>query len=165
MNRGLFNSDKLTIATQLCLRILLDTGELKEPLVRTLMIGAVATSTPPDMSSALAEWLPDTLWPKVKALETIKPVFEKLGDDLQLDASGGGKWRQWFDDEKPETLPLPGPCEGTLRWSDSVYTFSTLVATLFCRGVSRHRFVVLPAAAPARPASRPAGRCAARFCC
>ena len=84
MNRGLFNSDKLTIATKLCLRILIDAGELDEGLVRTLLIGAVSTASTPEMGSALEDWLPESLWPKIKALETVKPVFERLGADVQV---------------------------------------------------------------------------------
>jgi len=104
INRGLFERDKLTIATQLCLRLLQDSGELAESLVRLLVIGPTFLGEPGSMG-ALADWLPEAIWPRVKALEAVKPVFEKLGDDMQAES---GKWRQWFDEEKPEVVPLPG---------------------------------------------------------
>lgn len=110
VNRGLFNNDKLTVVTQLCFKLLQDSGELKPQQVLSLVIGPTFTGDPGSMGS-LAEWLPETIWPKIKGLEAIKPVFEKLGDDMQNDSS---KWRAWFDDEKPETLPLPGEYKNTV---------------------------------------------------
>ncbi|RYY36502.1 hypothetical protein EON62_01715, partial [archaeon] len=104
INRGLFERDKLTVSTQLCLRVLEDAGELTDLQVRTLVIGPTYTGDPGPMGS-LAEWMPEVAWQRVKGLEVIKPVFEKLGDDMQADST---KWRVWFDDEKPEVLPLPG---------------------------------------------------------
>jgi len=111
INRGLFERDKLTIATQLCLRVLQDSGELSDSLVRLLVVGPTYVGDPPPMAAALAEWLPESIWPKIKALEAVKPVFEKLGDDMQTDTI---KWRNWFDDEKPEGLPLPGEYRTTV---------------------------------------------------
>lgn len=102
--RGTFERDKLTMATQLCLKIMIDTGELPDSLVRALVVGPTPPADPGPMG-ALAEWLPETVWPRVRALETIKPVFEKLSEDMTNDSS---KWAAWYNDEKPETLPLPG---------------------------------------------------------
>ena len=82
-----------------------------------LVIGPTFTGDPGPMG-ALAEWLPETIWPKVKGLEAIKPVFEKFGDDMQNEST---KWRQWFDDEKPEVLPLPG------EYKTSVSPFNQLM--------------------------------------
>jgi dynein heavy chain len=104
ISRGLFEKDKLTIATQLCLRLQQDSGDLNENLVRALVVGPTYLGDPGPMG-VLAEWLPENVWPKVKALEQFKPLFEKLGDDMQAESN---KWKAWFDDEKPEVLPLPG---------------------------------------------------------
>lgn len=104
INRGLFERDKLTIATQLALRVLQDSGELPEALVRLLVIGPIFLGEPGSMGP-LADWMPESVWPRVKALEAAKGPFEKLGDDMQSDS---GRWRAWFDDEKPEVAPLPG---------------------------------------------------------
>lgn len=83
LNRGFFNIDKLTIASLLCLRLLVDTGELEDDLVRKL-IGPIASASPPDMPSAVSEWLPESLWSKVKALELEKPVFDRLGEAMEV---------------------------------------------------------------------------------
>ena len=105
INRGMFERDKLTVATQLCLKIMVDNGELTGQQVSALVIGL---NPPADCgtSGALSEWLPDNLWPRVKSLESLKPgPFEKLGEDMTNDS---GRWRDWFDGEKPESMALPG---------------------------------------------------------
>ena len=104
--RGAFERDKLTVATQLAFKILIDVGELSDTQVRYLVVGPPAPSDAGSMGE-LSEWLPASIWPRVKALEAVKPAFEKLGDDMQAEM---GKWRLWFDDEKPESVThlLPG---------------------------------------------------------
>lgn len=86
VNRGLFNADKLTVVTQLCFRILLDADELDAASVRTLLIGAAPTATASihDMRGGLEDWLPAALWPRIKALEAVKPTFDRLGEDMQV---------------------------------------------------------------------------------
>jgi dynein heavy chain, axonemal len=112
MNRGMFERDKLTVATQLCLKILVDSGELTEVQVRLLVVGPIPPADPGSMG-ALSEWLPESSWPKVKALESMRPgPFERLGEDMILDS---GRWRDWFDNEKPETTLLPGDYKATVK--------------------------------------------------
>ncbi|KAA0166994.1 hypothetical protein FNF28_02917 [Cafeteria roenbergensis] len=103
INRGLFVRDKLTVATQLCFKVMVDAGTLDAELVRMLSVGEVTVDT--GHMGALAEWLPPHIWPRVKALEKVKPVFEKLGDDMQTDSE---EWKAWFDDEACEVRPPPG---------------------------------------------------------
>jgi dynein heavy chain, axonemal len=109
INRGLFVRDKLTIATQLCFKVMLDGGLLDPDLVRMLSVGEVS----PDAGhmGALGEWLPPHIWPRIKALERVKPVFEKIGDDMQTDSDA---WRAWFDDEACEHRPPPGEYKSTI---------------------------------------------------
>jgi dynein heavy chain len=138
VNRGLFNSDKLTVATQLCFRILLDANKLDPASMRSLLIGAVppVSSSPHDaMRGGLEDWLPTALWPRVKALEAFKPTFDRLGEDMQARARDfeppplfghplrplslcrplfrglqvdSDRWQMWFNDATPELVPLPG---------------------------------------------------------
>jgi dynein heavy chain len=110
VNRGVFEKDKLTIATQLCLRILVDSGDLNESVVRMLVIGLNGPDAGP-VPAAMADWMPEIIWPRIKALEAIKPVFEKLGEDMMNDSN---KWRLWFDNEKPEVTPPPGEYKNTV---------------------------------------------------
>ncbi len=103
VNRGLFVRDKLMFATHLCFSIMVDAGELQDQLVNSLIVGLVSTDA--GSSGQLSEWLPAALWPRVKGLESLKPQFDSLGDDMLAETE---KWQRWFDDEKPETLKPPG---------------------------------------------------------
>jgi len=112
INRGLFERDKLTVATQLCFKIMVDNETLSPAAVSALVIGLPLPPDPGSMGS-LAEWLPEALWPKIKALESLKPSpFEKLGEDMQNDSS---RWRDWFDNEKSESAPLPGEYKSSVK--------------------------------------------------
>ena len=112
INRGMFERDKLTVAAQLCFKIMVDSGLLQPEQVAALVVGLV----PPaecGSSGVLSEWLPDALWPRVKSLETLKPgPFDKLGEDM---ANDSGRWRDWFDSEKPEAMPLPGEYKASVK--------------------------------------------------
>ncbi len=101
--RGMFEKDKLAMATQLCLKLLTDKGELSPAIISTLVVGPPPPADPG--ANALNEWLPDMVWPRVRSLESIKPVFEKLSEDMVGDS---GRWQAWYNDEKAEAAPLPG---------------------------------------------------------
>ena len=109
INRGLFVRDKLTIATQLCFKLMTDAGTIDPELVRMLSVGEVSTDA--GHMGALSEWLPSHLWPRIKALERVKPAFEKIGDDMQTDSD---EWKAWFDDEACEARPPPGDYKETV---------------------------------------------------
>ena len=103
INRGLFERDKLMVGTQLALKILVRDGLLNREHVQSFIVGAQHTD--PGPMGPLSEWMPENLWPRVKALEEVKPVFEKIGDEMQSDSDA---WRKWFDQEKPENVAPPG---------------------------------------------------------
>ena len=103
VNRGLFVRDKLMFATYLCFSIMADADELRDQLVNALIVGLISTDA--GSSGQLSEWLPGSLWPRVQGLETLKPQFESLGDDMLAESE---KWQRWFDNEKPENLKPPG---------------------------------------------------------
>jgi dynein heavy chain len=106
VRRGLFEKDKLTIATLLALKVLSRMGELPQKGVDFLVMARA--STDPGSMGPLSEWCPENLWAKIKGLEDLKdvfPLFASLGEDMQSDAE---EWNAWFDDEAPETRPCPG---------------------------------------------------------
>ena len=105
VNRGIFERDKLTFAVQLCLRLGADTGDLSSALVRTFLIGPVCSGDPGPLFGPLLEWMPETMWPKVKALESSGGIFSKIAFDM---ASASDRWRTWFNTDAPELAPLPG---------------------------------------------------------
>lgn len=107
--RGLFDRDKITIAFLLALRILVSDGHIMPEELDYLITPKVVTN--PGPMGALAEWLPEPVWPRLKALENFKKYFNHLGDAMQ---GSSDEWRIWFDHEQPETTKLPGDFEKIL---------------------------------------------------
>ncbi|GMH84222.1 hypothetical protein TrST_g13493, partial [Triparma strigata] len=105
IRRGLFEVDKLTVATLLTLKILVNDGKMPQEDADMLVMGKV--STDPGNMGPLHEWLPDAIWPKIKALESMA-AFKGLGDNMQSDSDD---WSAFFDDEKAEKAKIPGDYE------------------------------------------------------
>merc|ERR1719163_189240 len=102
IRRGLFERDKLTVATLLTLRVLLKAEKLDPVEVESLLEGRGASD--PGNMGPLAEWMPEPIWPKIKQLETLK-AFNGLGDMMQADTDD---WLDYFDNEHCETAEVPG---------------------------------------------------------
>lgn len=128
VRRGLFERDKLTVATMLTLKILVNDGILAQEEVDYLVMSKVGNkgfavwdapvgkpthinfsctkpksksgptslfrlsfhettqaSMDPGNMGPLGEWLPETIWPKLKSLERIKR-FQNIGDAMQSDS-------------------------------------------------------------------------------
>ena len=81
IRRGVFETDKLTVATLLTLRIAVNDGRLSEEDVSYLV--EAKQSPDPGNMGPLFEWLPQAIWPKIKALEGLKR-FASLGDNMQV---------------------------------------------------------------------------------
>jgi dynein heavy chain len=109
VRRGLFETDKLTVATILTLRIAVNDGLLPQEEVDLLVSGNVSTNA--DNMGPLEDWLPPAIWPQVRGLEDLKK-FNNLGNDMQNDCDD---WREWFDTETPETSKIPSDYEKTLN--------------------------------------------------
>ncbi|KAL4141307.1 hypothetical protein PRNP1_014428 [Phytophthora ramorum] len=104
IRRGLFEKDKLTLATQLCFSILQSEKKIDAIDVHQL----VTCSTASDMGSGmglLSEWMSETMWLRVRKLEENIPSLQKLTTFMRSDSE---EWREWCDAEKPEVKPLPG---------------------------------------------------------
>ena len=65
----------------------------------------------------LHEWLPEALWPKIKALEGLKQ-FNGLGDAMHSDSDD---WLAWFDGATPEVAKFPGD------WQKNLGPFDRLI--------------------------------------
>lgn len=105
VRRGLFEVDKLTVATMLALKIMVNDGKMKEEDVNYLVMGNI--SNDPGNMGPLHEWMPETIWPKIKALEGMA-AFKGLGDNMQSDSDD---WNAWFEEAKAEACKLPGDYE------------------------------------------------------
>eukprot|EP01138_Halocafeteria_seosinensis_P009362 gb/GECG01009567.1/.p1 GENE.gb/GECG01009567.1/~~gb/GECG01009567.1/.p1 ORF type:complete len:4452 (+),score=647.06 gb/GECG01009567.1/:1-13356(+) len=106
VRRGLFDHDKLMVASLLTLKIACAEGDL-HPSAAAALVRSDSVAEP-ESRGILSEWLSFSLWSKIKALESLSNIFPKLGnigEDMQLD---GDMWQAWYDHEVPETAKLPG---------------------------------------------------------
>jgi dynein heavy chain, axonemal len=112
IRRGLFERDKLTVSTLLTLKIMVNDGHLSQEEVDFLVMGKQVAD--PGNMGPLHEWMPESLWPRVKALEGLKR-FANLGDNMQSDSD---EWLKWFDNEQPEVRgPRQLAARGLRGWS------------------------------------------------
>ena len=81
VRRGLFEMDKLTVAALLTLRIAVNDNKLVQDDVDYLVMGK--QSPDPGNMGPLHEWLPSSIWPRIKALEGLKR-YAGLGDNMQV---------------------------------------------------------------------------------
>jgi dynein heavy chain len=105
IRRGLFEKDKLMVAVLLTIKILVNDELLTTEEVEYLIGGKI--SLDPGNMGPLGEWMPEAIWPRVKALEGLR-TFQRLGDTMQQDSDD---WQSWFDHETPEVAKLPGDYE------------------------------------------------------
>ena len=103
IRRGLFEKDKLTVATMLCLNILMKDQVLSKDDIDAFLLGKSAMD--PGHAGPLSEWLPAACWPKIKALEADLKPFAALGQAMQNDPDA---WQKWFDAEQSERMKIPG---------------------------------------------------------
>ena len=115
LRRGLFEKDKLTVATLVTTRILVDNDLLPGEDVSYLFLGKVHPD--PGNMGPLHEWMPEQLWPKIKALEGLKQ-FSGLGDAMHSDSDD---WLAWFDGATPEVAKFPGD------WQKNLGPFDRLI--------------------------------------
>jgi len=108
VRRGVFEMDKLTVATLLTLRIAVNDKILPQEDVDYLVDGKL--NPDPGNMGPLFEWLPAAIWPRVKALEGLKR-FNGLGDAMQSESDD---WQRWFDSEMPEVAKFPGDYQKNL---------------------------------------------------
>jgi dynein heavy chain len=108
VRRGLFVRDKLTVAALLTLQVLVNDDKLPPEDVDYLVASKIAAD--PGNMGPLHEWLPEAVWPKVRALEGLKR-FQGLGDNMQSDSED---WLLWFDSPEPEVAKLPGEYQKNL---------------------------------------------------
>lgn len=102
VRRGLFERDKMTVATMLCFQVLLKDGSLIQEEIDYLLLSKSAMD--PGNPGPLAEWLPAVCWPKIKALASLKPL-STLAESMFNDPDD---WCKWFGNEQCENLKLPG---------------------------------------------------------
>lgn len=111
IKRGLLEQDKLTVATLLTLKILVNDGKIDAESVEFLINGGSCVD--PGNIGPLS-WMNESIWAKVKALESM-PRFKGIGDYMQGESD---EWSAWFDIEKVEEVDIPGEFKAKLNALD-----------------------------------------------
>lgn len=107
IRRGMLEKDKLTLATQLGLSILVNEGKITQ-LDAYCFVHAYREShagTASQGMGLLSEWLSEVAWKRVCWLEQQVPSLQKIGASMRGESE---EWREWCDRNNPEAVPLPG---------------------------------------------------------
>jgi len=102
IQRGLFERHKLVFALMLTNKILVSAKAVKSDHIMIFLKGGGSL----DINSVRKkpkEWLPDAAWLDAVALSS-HPTFFDLQDSIYRN---DGLWRQWYDQEAPETCKVP----------------------------------------------------------
>jgi dynein heavy chain len=110
INQGLFERDKLTFRLMVTMRIMQAEGSeqtkngLTDEMVQLLLHGGAALT--PDQLPRRPEWLQPVPWQNIVC---VSQSLDFLGDLKSLvEAPAAEKdWRQWYESEAPEELPIP----------------------------------------------------------
>lgn len=103
VNRGLYESDKLTFVLLIALKILVAAQLLKSSDVTLFLRGGAAL----DINSVRSKpfsWMSNDIWLNVVQLSQSHKFFSNLIGDM---ISNENMWKRWFEDNEPEQIPLP----------------------------------------------------------
>ena len=109
--RSLYEADKMIFVILLTMRIQLQSGALRKQDFDLLLKGGAAL----DIASAKPKtfpWIPDMSWLNLLQLE--KSHLHQFSDIVSSLQKNGEAWRNWYDQETPETCPLPDNYETKL---------------------------------------------------
>eukprot|EP00767_Chilomastix_cuspidata_P003879 gnl/Chilomastix_cuspidata/4008.p1 GENE.gnl/Chilomastix_cuspidata/4008~~gnl/Chilomastix_cuspidata/4008.p1 ORF type:complete len:4809 (-),score=800.22 gnl/Chilomastix_cuspidata/4008:14-12793(-) len=105
--RGLFTRHKLLFSFQMCVKILMEDGKIDPEEYGFLLRGGVILDKSEQPSNPAPEWLPDSSWDDITALDRL-PNFTNLIPQFEGRLK---EWKKFYVSEKPETLPLVGELE------------------------------------------------------
>eukprot|EP00898_Chlorokybus_atmophyticus_P005691 jgi/Chlat1/6122/Chrsp409S05665 len=110
VQRGLFERHKITFTLMLAMRILVSAKVISDREVSLFLRGAASIPVASDGGMAVVprkkpkEWIPDAVWTGVLGLSAHINAFHDLPESV---ARSDGLWRQWYDQEAPETAKVP----------------------------------------------------------
>ncbi|KAJ9508838.1 hypothetical protein QJQ45_028152, partial [Haematococcus lacustris] len=102
IQRGLFERHKVIFALMLTNKILVSAGKIKVLDLDIFLKGGGAL----DINSVRKkpkDWIPDNVWLNIIALSSMD-AFRDIPDSV---FRNDGLWRQWYDQEAPETAKVP----------------------------------------------------------
>eukprot|EP00742_Colponemidia_sp_Colp-10_P004363 GILJ01004656.1.p1 GENE.GILJ01004656.1~~GILJ01004656.1.p1 ORF type:complete len:2862 (-),score=582.32 GILJ01004656.1:82-7611(-) len=113
---GIFEVHKLMFSFQMTLAIMDGEGEINQLELDFFLKGNTALEQT-ERKKPFA-WIPDEGWNDLQRLVTVHTVFENLILDVEVNEQ---IWKQWYDNERPEDLPLP------LQYSETLSRFEQLL--------------------------------------
>lgn len=108
LRSGLFEKDKLTVATLVAMRVMIDEG-LLDKIYLDVMMRARSSEDVTVRGPELSRWLSEISWCRLKAVEedlsSINPIFADLSSKVNSDCDD---WEEWYNFSDPEVHPMPG---------------------------------------------------------
>jgi len=104
VNRGLYESDKLTFVMLLTMKILVAANKLKSSDMTLFLRGGAALDITSVKRKAFG-WMSNEVWLNVVQLSQSNAFFTNLIDDMTANESS---WKRWYEDNEPEQLSIPG---------------------------------------------------------
>ena len=107
INRGLFESDKITFKLMVCLKILIEDGKLMPHDIQFFLKAGAGGS---EDKSKPYSWMDAKAWGNLRALsghrfaKNNSITFKDLPDRISRNE---GAWRSWIEENDPENLPIP----------------------------------------------------------
>eukprot|EP01022_Parablepharisma_sp_SALTPOND_P017583 TRINITY_DN2831_c0_g1_i1.p1 TRINITY_DN2831_c0_g1~~TRINITY_DN2831_c0_g1_i1.p1 ORF type:complete len:4437 (+),score=698.95 TRINITY_DN2831_c0_g1_i1:410-13720(+) len=108
---GIFESHKLMFSFHMTTALLAQDGELNRAEFDFFLKGNTSIEENIPKKPTALGWISDNGWKDMQSLISLEPLWEKLVDDLVND---NDKWKEWYDDEKPEVKPFPGEYQNKL---------------------------------------------------
>jgi len=103
VNRGLYESDKLTFILLVTLKILVTAGLLKSSDIALLLRGGAALDINSEKRKPF-NWLANDSWLNVLELSRSQKFFANLPSEM---AANEAIWRRWYEDNEPEAMAIP----------------------------------------------------------
>lgn len=103
VNRGLYETDKLTFVLLVALKILVSAQQLKAGDV-TLYLRAGAALDINAVQKKPFPWLPNDVWLNIIQLGQSCKFFSTIINDI---SSNDSMWRRWYESNEPEQMPIP----------------------------------------------------------
>jgi dynein heavy chain, axonemal len=100
---GIFEVHKLMFSFQMTIMIKDKDGTLNQTELDFFLKGN--TSLDLNFNKKPYDWVPEVGWKDVQKLKTIGPEFKDLVDSIENNEE---MWKEWYDQERPEDVTLPG---------------------------------------------------------
>nr|AML30863.1 axonemal inner arm dynein heavy chain 7 [Marsilea vestita] len=100
---GLFEKHKLMFSFQMTISIADGDGKLNRQHLDFFLKGNLSLEK--SQKRKPYDWLPEQGWQDIVQMVTLGPQFAALGEHFE---NNEAEWRDWYEYEKPEEIPLPG---------------------------------------------------------